>query len=179
MYLVCCKILGVKPGSNQETIKAAYRRSAKELHPDVNASERASEYFMILKNAYEYLLKHPHTAEEALVLQRIEFVRQRIREQRAKGKEFPHRNYVVERYTLTEVLKKSLTARIIYIIFHILFLSIGLILMIRSVYDVIYHSVDNRTPVFTAYFTVSFGFLFGIVFTAIFLYTGILFIRNR
>ena len=60
MYLFCCKILGVKPGADIETIKAAYRKSAKELHPDVSTSEKAHEYFTILQNAYEYLLNHPY-----------------------------------------------------------------------------------------------------------------------
>ena len=64
MYFVCCKILGVKPGANLDTIKAAYRKSAKELHPDVNPSEKAQEYFIILKNAYQYLLTHQFTERE-------------------------------------------------------------------------------------------------------------------
>jgi len=179
LYLVCCKILGVKPGSDQETIKAAYRKMAKELHPDVNTSDRAHEYFVILQNAYQYLTEHPHSVDEAMMLQKAAMIRKRMGENKARGGNFPSRNYVAERYTLTEVLNNSLTARILYIVFHVLFLCVGLLLIIRSVYDVLFYRFEDRTYIFSAYFAVTFGFIFGIVITAIFLYTGFMFIRNR
>ncbi len=179
MYLICCKILGVKPGSDQETIKAAYRRSAKELHPDVNTSEQAHEYFTILQNAYQYLVEHPYSAEEVIQIQRAEIIKNYIKKKKARANAYYTRNSIAERYSLTEVLSNSRTARVLYIVFHVLFLLVGLILIIHSIYDALFFSFEGRTHIFAAYFAVIFGFIFGLLITAIFLYTGISFIRNR
>ena len=179
MYFICCKILGVKPGSNQETIKAAYRKSAKELHPDVNSSERAHEYFVILQNAYQYLTEHPYTAEEVLLLRRSASVRDHAGNNKSKVYKDQTCNSAIERYTLSEVLKNSFTARVLFIVFHVLFLVIGFYLIIRSVFDAVFFTPLDRAHIVSAYFTIGFGFLFGIVITLIFLFTGLMFIRER
>lgn len=48
-------ILGVDRKASTEEIKRAYRRKARELHPDVNKSPRAEEQFRDLNEAYEVL----------------------------------------------------------------------------------------------------------------------------
>ena len=179
MYFVCCKILGVKPGSNQEIIKAAYRKSAKELHPDVNSSDRAHEYFVILQNAYQYLTEHPYTEEEVMILRRSAAHKKSVRNENKNENFNQPVNYTIERYTLEDVLRKSLTARILYIVFHVLFLIIGFYLMIRSIYDALFFTLQDKSHIVSAYFTIVFGFLFGIVITLIFLYTGITYIQDR
>jgi curved DNA-binding protein CbpA len=179
LYLTCCKILGIKPGADVETIKAAFRKSAKELHPDVNTSAKAHDYFIILENAYQYLLDHPYILEKDRHFQaggrNIHFT--------AGATHFAHNRfkqvYQIQRYTLRDVLKKSLTARIFYVIFHILFLAIGVFLIIRSVFDVIFYSVDKRTDPFSAYISIFIAICFGIMITSSFLYTGYIFIRDR
>lgn len=47
--------LGVKRDATQEEIKKAYRKLARELHPDVNPSEEASEQFKLVTHAYDVL----------------------------------------------------------------------------------------------------------------------------
>ncbi len=179
MYLTCCKILGIKPGADVETIKAAYRKSAKELHPDVNPSEKAQYYFTILQNAYEYLMDHPEIPEK---LKSIYFSTNNIPYARKKPP-FPSGSmrqiYHIQRYSMHEVLKNSLTARILYIFFHIFFLFIGLYLIFRSVYDVLFYAVDERTNIFSAYLTIFGGILFGIMITCIFLITGYSYLKYR
>lgn len=50
------KILNVKKSANTNEIKKAYRKLAKELHPDKNKDDpNASEKFSDLSNAYEVL----------------------------------------------------------------------------------------------------------------------------
>lgn len=52
------KILGVDRGASQGEIKKAYRRLAKQYHPDVNSSAQAEEKFKSIGEAYE-VLKDP------------------------------------------------------------------------------------------------------------------------
>ncbi|MCW3805925.1 J domain-containing protein [Plebeiibacterium marinum] len=50
------QILGVTTNATLDQIKKAYRSKAKKLHPDINKSENAHDEFILLNEAYEYLL---------------------------------------------------------------------------------------------------------------------------
>ncbi len=49
-------ILGVTPNATLEQIKKAYREKAKLYHPDVNKAADAHDHFILVNEAYEYLL---------------------------------------------------------------------------------------------------------------------------
>lgn len=48
-------VLGVSRDASEEQIRKAYRKLARELHPDVNPSEDAQERFKLVTHAYEVL----------------------------------------------------------------------------------------------------------------------------
>jgi molecular chaperone DnaJ len=49
------EVLGISRDADAETIKKAYRRLARELHPDVNPDPQAQEKFKLVTHAYEVL----------------------------------------------------------------------------------------------------------------------------
>ena len=51
------KILGVKPSASKAEIKSAYRKLARQSHPDINQeSDRAARDFAVLSKAYHVLI---------------------------------------------------------------------------------------------------------------------------
>ncbi len=47
------EVLGVGRGADENAIKSAYRRLARQYHPDVNKSDDAEERFKEINEAYE------------------------------------------------------------------------------------------------------------------------------
>lgn len=54
-YEKSCDLLGVPYDSDKYQIKLAYRKKAKEYHPDLNKSPDATTMFQQINNAYEFL----------------------------------------------------------------------------------------------------------------------------
>jgi len=50
--------LGISHGATESELKQAYRRKAKQLHPDRNKSPNAQQDFIRLTEAYDYLMHH-------------------------------------------------------------------------------------------------------------------------
>ncbi len=54
-YEKSCDLLGVSYDADKYQIKLAYRKKAKEYHPDLNKSPDATTIFQQINNAYEFL----------------------------------------------------------------------------------------------------------------------------
>lgn len=62
------EILGVSPEAAPEEIRAAYRKLAKQYHPDVNPDPDAQERFIAIQQAYETLIDQDARARYDLAL---------------------------------------------------------------------------------------------------------------
>lgn len=51
-------LLGLKDNSSVEEIKKAYRRMARKYHPDINPSPNAQDMFILVTEAYEFLISY-------------------------------------------------------------------------------------------------------------------------
>ena len=58
-----CEILGVPVSADKDTIRAAYRKKARLLHPDNNPSEEATDAYVLVGEAYELLMSLPKVRE--------------------------------------------------------------------------------------------------------------------
>jgi len=67
-------ILGLRTGSTVEEIKKAYRKKARECHPDINHSPNAKELFIRVTEAYEFLIAYheKNISDEEAYLQAME-----------------------------------------------------------------------------------------------------------
>lgn len=64
----CYDILGVAPDATPDEIRAAYRKLAKQYHPDVNPDPDAGERFIAIQQAYETLIDPDTRARYDLAL---------------------------------------------------------------------------------------------------------------
>ena len=58
------KVLGLTPDCTMEEIKKAYKKKARENHPDINSDVDAPRKFKIITKAYKFL-KEKHTTKES------------------------------------------------------------------------------------------------------------------
>ncbi|GLC58678.1 hypothetical protein PLESTB_001387300 [Pleodorina starrii] len=81
------ELLGVDPDCDEEDIRAAFRRRAKELHPDVNKEEGATEAFVQLSRAYEVLSDQESRRQYDIThrTRRLNFFRDVVEEEDEEG----------------------------------------------------------------------------------------------
>lgn len=131
------QILGVTPNATSAQIKKAYRAKAKVLHPDVNTAENAQEEFVLLNEAYEFLVNTAGSNTNSVKQKRQQAQRraayqqqweQKEREKaRARAQDYARMKY--EAYIKSDVYKTTEVINVVVdfigLVF-ILFLVIGL-----------------------------------------------------
>jgi len=90
------RLLGVRQGASDEEIRKAYRHKAMEFHPDRNHSEGAHNMFVVLTEAYQYLISHPYgrnITEEEYRKNYQAWVNYRQSEARKQAEEYARSSY--------------------------------------------------------------------------------------
>lgn len=60
------EVLGISEVADQAEVKRAYRKLAKEWHPDKSSSPRSAEVFILINEAYQFLLDDDRRASHRL-----------------------------------------------------------------------------------------------------------------
>lgn len=96
-------VLGLGANASVDEIKKAYRHRAKMFHPDVNKEPNAHEKFVLINEAYEYLLN-----EKSGKFTQVTKVRNKEWEvQQARARAAEHARMRYEAFTQTEYYKST------------------------------------------------------------------------
>ena len=119
------QVLGLDAGASINQIKTAYRKKAKEFHPDINKEAGAHEQFILVNEAYEYLIKfhsNAHSkvsdfisAAEKVARFRKAWEQQEREKARARAQEYARMRY--EAYKNSDIYKATEAADILLNIF--------------------------------------------------------------
>lgn len=100
-------LFNLQANASKEDIKRRYRELAKEFHPDRNKDINANERFLIIKEAYEYLINynssfknefnHDKISVEKARYEKIRIAKERLNEY-YKRKEIERKNYLSNFY---------------------------------------------------------------------------------
>lgn len=130
-------ILGVPANASEDAIKKAYREKAKLYHPDVSKLENAHEKFVLLTEAYEFLMnrlkKSYHGQKTAQVKYKwTEDAQQKAREEARKAAQMRYQDFINSPYykSMTEIIK--LGDYIIVMIFYVFFISFLVYMLINK-----------------------------------------------
>lgn len=181
-------ILELEPGAGVSEIKRAYRKLAKEFHPDVNLLPGATEKFVLINEAYEYLIHKlqfeeqsgrrrstPNAKSEAqtVIDEWLMAERERIRARAQRHAGMKYRNF-----KKTRIYRESddtFTNRLA-----IFSLFLGIFIMVGSVIGTINNYNENPYQMTKSYIGSAIViFLLGVVITSYSLFRVIMLFRKR
>lgn len=99
-------ILGVNSTTRMPQLKAAYRKKAKLLHPDINTSPDSNAKFILLNEAYKYLTEQHHS-KPFYETQPAASVKQRTMEERKMRMEQARKQSEQRERVRTESFRRS------------------------------------------------------------------------
>ncbi len=153
MYSNYYQILQIPETAKIQEIKSAYRRLAKKFHPDLNKSPDAHNTFILVNEAYEFLIRlntEPTRAVHNRAQQkysREQVYKKWVEHERAKARA----RAAYEAKRKFEQFKKSpiyKTTQIIYNFYDLFSISIGLLIIVASIIGLFgdYHSKEGIRP---------------------------------
>ena len=126
-------ILEVSPVSGILEIKRAFRKKAKQFHPDLNKDSGAQDKFILVNEAYEFIMKHYN--QPGFRSKKTPEERYRDWVEREKAKARKHAAHQAQRqfekYKNSKLYK---TANLLYSIYDYFALVIGLIIVFAAIF---------------------------------------------
>jgi hypothetical protein len=182
MYSTYCKILGVHPNSSIEEVKRAYRQRAKLLHPDINSSPDAHSEFIKAKQAFEFIQRYRTC--QALYRRRTSYYRERTRPHYTSYYKYDYIRYraaqsrarKMHQSAKTDIdFKTTLFGKIIFIIFHVMFLFVGFYTLLYPLIHTIKYGVDQEKTLLGTIITVACAMTLGSIMICMITMSGLSF----
>ncbi|NJK85282.1 MAG: DnaJ domain-containing protein [Bacteroidales bacterium] len=173
MYLTSCKILGIKPGADLNTIKQAYRRQAKLYHPDINPDPKAAVEFVKVKAAFDYLVKNSDfntgfSSADSQTEKSYRYYSPADEEYFRKWQE----EYSRKRTAVKDLdFKTTLFGKSVFYFFHIVFLFTAVSITLSPILTVAKRGFLPDENVVVTLITVSFSSLFGLAMLIMILFS--------
>lgn len=146
------KILGLSGEVSVAQIKKAYRQMAKLYHPDVNKSPNANELFLLINEAYIFLINYKsgkYDAPRAKEASKPDFSYEdwlKKERARAKAKAAYHAKQKYEEFMKSKTYK---SAMLVNAFSDYVFLSLALIMIIVPFLMLYKRGLDNKSPMTT------------------------------
>jgi hypothetical protein len=161
-------VLGISERSGISEIKSAYRRLAKKYHPDISDHPNAKEKFILINEAYEFLIRlktnppssAPYQAMDPKM--RDELYRQWLKRERMKARA---RAAQAARKKFEEFKNSPIyrTSQIIFTFYDYLSISIGLLIILGGAVGLYVEAHDkgiNANHIVATSFLLLLGILF-------------------
>ena len=178
MYDNYCEILGVKPGASRDEIKHAFRKKAKQSHPDLNPSV-ADQEFIRVKKAFDYLIENVdrqdfgengHYVYSFVRKKKYEkpetFDWESYRKWQNDTRKFYHPHQDID-------FKKTVFGRLVFYSFHLVFLLVGIYILIAPTYSIIVDGIDPERNIPVTIFSVICASFFGLIMIVMMLLSGL------
>jgi len=164
------KILDLPFNASEEDIKRAYRKKARLFHPDVNNSANAGDMFIIVTEAYDFLISHQgeSSSDEQAYNQSVEEWR-KYRQDRSRQRAQAYSRASYTRFTSSKFYKSTRILDGTTIIFSF---AMAVMVLIYTIFGFIFrlkHPFNEleKPPLFSFIFLLA---LSTILFTVSFIY---------
>ena len=133
MFRQYLNILEVSPDSGILEIKRAFRKKAKRFHPDLNKDSGAHENFILVNEAYEFLMKHYNQPGFKSKKTTEERHRDWVEKEKEKARKYAayQAQKQFEKYKNSKLYK---TANLLYSIYDYFALGIGLFIIFAAIF---------------------------------------------
>lgn len=167
-------ILEVSTDSGILEIKRAFRKKAKKFHPDLNKDSGAQENFILVNEAYEFLMKHYNQPGFKSKKTTQEIHRDWVEREKAKARKYAayQAKKQFEKYKNSKLYK---TANLLYSIYDYFALAIGLLIIFAAILGL--HFQKDFEEGYTLNSVIAGVFL--IMIGGLFIYFSIMSIRSR
>ncbi len=166
-------ILGLQAGASADEIKKAYRKKARQYHPDLNQSPDARDMFIKATEAYEFLLSidaRKNKGEEEFTRLMEEWIRYRQEMARKRAAFYAHSSY--SRFRNTKFYRSTRILNGTTVIFNFV---ISLLVLVYTIYGFLFrlkfpYELNEKPPVFS--------FIILLLLSAIMLTGSVIYMRS-